>query len=212
MNGVRTIVFDIGDVLIGWDPVRLYDAVIGPDRRKALFRDVDLHTMNARIDRGAPFRQTVYETAEAHPRYRDEIRIWHDRWIEMAGPAIHGSVQILEFLRQRDVPLLALSNFGRESLELADSRFPFLTWFDRRFVSAHLGCVKPEPEIYRLLEADCGCRPEELLFTDDRQENIEAATRRSWQAHHFTGPAGWARCLETHGFLSAAEVEAVSRG
>src|SRR5690606_13521206 len=76
------VIFDIGRVLIHWDPHGFYDRVIGPEARAQLFAEVDLEGMNERIDNGAPWRETVYATAEAHPHRAAEIRLWHDRWIE----------------------------------------------------------------------------------------------------------------------------------
>ncbi|MFP4045334.1 MAG: HAD family phosphatase, partial [Rhodosalinus sp.] len=84
----HAVIFDIGNVLIEWQPERFYDAEIGEARRRAMFAAVDLHGMNDEVDRGADFRETIYATAERHPEFRDEIRMWHDRWIELAQPVI----------------------------------------------------------------------------------------------------------------------------
>ncbi|WP_371038689.1 HAD-IA family hydrolase [Rhodosalinus sp. FB01] len=197
------VIFDIGNVLIEWNPERFYDAEIGPARRRALFEAVDLHAMNDRVDRGGDFRDTIYETAEAYPEWRDEIRLWHDRWIELARPEIPRSVQLLRALRGRGVPVFALTNFGIGSFELARGHYPFLDEFDRAFVSGHMGVIKPEPEIYERVEAETGLAPERLLFADDRADNVAAAAARGWQAHRFDGPEGWARRLVDAGLLGA---------
>lgn len=197
----QAVVFDIGNVLIEWNPERFYDAEIGPERRRALFEAVDLHGMNDRVDRGGDFRATIYETAEAHPEWRDEIRLWHDRWIELARPEIPGSVRLLRALRARGVPVFALTNFGIGSFELARGHYPFLDEFDRAFVSGRMGVIKPEPEIYARVEAETGLAPERLLFADDRADNVAAAEARGWQAHLFDGPAGWARRIVASGLL-----------
>ena len=84
----QAVVFDIGNVLIEWRPERFYDTVMAPADRARMFAEVDLHGMNDLIDRGAPFRETIYDTAEAYPQWRDMIRLWHDNWIDMASPAI----------------------------------------------------------------------------------------------------------------------------
>ena len=91
----QAVIFDIGNVLIEWQPERFYDAEIGEARRRKMFETVDLHGMNDQVDRGHHFTETVYGTAEQHPEWRDEIRMWHDRWLEMATPVIPHSVRPL---------------------------------------------------------------------------------------------------------------------
>ena len=78
---VEAVVFDIGNVLLEWHPERYFDRTIGPERRKAMFADVDLHAMNDRIDLGEGFKDVIYATAEAYPDWRAEIRDWYDNWI-----------------------------------------------------------------------------------------------------------------------------------
>ena len=94
----KAVVFDIGNVLITWNPERLYDQLLDKVERERIFEAVDLHGMNDRIDRGEPFKETVYATAEKYPEHAELIRIWHDRWIEMASPLIDGSWAILRML------------------------------------------------------------------------------------------------------------------
>ncbi len=201
----QAVIFDIGRVLIEWHPEGFYDGVIGPARRKALFAATGLLAMNDRIDLGADFRATVHATAAAHPDWHDEILLWHDCWIDMASPAIDRSVRLLRALRGKGVTVLALSNFGVGTFDLARAHYPFLDEFDRRYVSGHLGCMKPDAAIYQILEDDIGLPPEALLFTDDRPENIETARNRGWQAHLFDGPEGWARALVRADLLTESE-------
>ncbi|WP_417250429.1 HAD family hydrolase [Celeribacter sp.] len=202
---VEAVVFDIGNVLITWNPERHYDARIGEARRKEMFAAVDLHAINDRVDRGEPFRQTIEKAAKDYPEFREEILMWYHEWIHMAQPAIPQSVALLRALRAKGMKVFALSNFGIESFEFAETKYPFLTEFDRRYISGHMGCVKPHSLIYEMLEADCGVGPERLLFTDDRQENIDAATARGWQGHLFEGPEGWAERLVDEGLLTRNE-------
>ncbi|MFW8633450.1 HAD family hydrolase [Cribrihabitans pelagius] len=199
------VVFDIGRVLITWEPERFYDGRIGAQRRKQLFEEVPLHDVNLEMDRGAPFRDTVYNLAERHPAWQREIRWWHDCWLQMVPSAIPHTVRLKQALQARGVPVFALSNFGAESFEIACRTYPFLQGFDRTFVSAHLKSIKPEPEIYGILERETGVAPERLLFTDDRPENIEAAQARGWQTHLFTTPGPFAARLVQEGLLSEEE-------
>jgi len=200
---IEAVIFDIGNVLIEWNPERYYDRVIGEDRRKRMFAEVDLHAMNDRVDRGEDFTATIYETAEDYPEWRSEIRQWHDNWIEMAAPVIEPSVTLLRALRAQGVPVFALTNFGIGSFAYAETQYPFLAEFDRRYVSGHMGVIKPDPRIYEMVEEDCGIAPGRLLFADDRQDNIRMADARGWQTHLFDGPGGWAARLVAAGLLPA---------
>ncbi|MGP9790369.1 HAD family hydrolase [Roseinatronobacter sp. NSM] len=182
---IHAVVFDIGNVLIGWDPEGFYDGMIGQDRRKALFAAVDLDGMNARIDRGAPFRDTVLGMLDHHPEWEREIMIWHDHWVDMIAPVIAPSVQMLRNLRAQSVPVFALSNFGDDTFTLAQAKYDFLREFDRAFISGRLGVMKPEARIYEILEHETGIAPENLFFIDDRTENIDAALARGWAGHVF---------------------------
>lgn len=203
MTRINAVIFDIGNVLIEWQPERFFDSVIGAERRRAMFAAIDLHGINDRVDRGDNFYDTIVAAAKANPDWHDEVMLWHDRWIEMAAPAIDRSVRLLRALKAADVPVFALSNFGIQTFDVAKPVYPFLTEFDRSYISGHMGVIKPDADIYQMLEDDCGLDPTTLLFTDDRIDNIAAARARGWQTHVFTGPDGWADCLVAAGLLTA---------
>ena len=196
------VIFDIGNVLIEWQPERFYDRVIGAERRAAFFGAIDLHGMNDRVDRGEPFADVITEVAAANPDWADEVRMWQTRWIDMAAPVIDDSVRILRALRRTGVPVFALSNFGIETFEIGRENYPFLEEFDRHYISGYMGVTKPDPRIYEMVEEDCGLSPERLLFTDDRAENIAAARARGWQGHHFDGPSRWGERLIAEGLIT----------
>ncbi len=204
------VVFDVGNVLVAWDPEGYYDRSIGRIARTRLFREVALHEMNARIDAGAPWHDTVVETAEENPRWRRDILSWRDSWDEMIGPVIEDSAALLAALRRRDVPVFALTNFGRETFDRARELFPVLRQFDGAVVSGHVGVLKPDPGIYRLFEDRSGLAPERLLYTDDRPENVAAAAERGWQTHLFEGPRGLGRRLVAEGLLREEDLPASS--
>jgi 2-haloacid dehalogenase len=201
----QAVIFDIGNVLTSWNPEAFYDRVIGETRRRALFAEVDLHGMNDRIDEGALFRETIYDWAEQHPAWRGEVRMWYDRWIELASPRIEGSIGLQRALRAKGIPVFALTNFGRNSFADAVPKMDFLQDFDRTYVSGVMGVIKPDPRIYEMVEQDCGVAPDRLLFTDDRADNITAAARRGWRTHQFESWQGWARRLVAEGLLTTAE-------
>jgi 2-haloacid dehalogenase len=201
----EAVIFDIGNVLTCWQPEAFYDRVLGANRRRALFAAVDLHAMNALVDDGALFRETIYDWADRHPAWAGEIRMWYDRWIELASPRIEGSIALLRALRRRGVPVFALTNFGSYSYEEAREKLDFLSEFDREYVSGRMYVSKPDPEIFRRVEEDCGIAPDRLIFTDDKAENITAAARRGWRTHQFESWQGWAQRLVAEGLLTAGE-------
>lgn len=205
MTQVEAVIFDIGNVLIEWQPERYYDRMIGTDQRRALMAEVPFFDMMNTIDAGAPFGDTVEATALAHPDWAGAIRLVRDAWCELAQPAIPHSVRLLRALRARGVPVFVLSNFGAENFPLSEAQFPFLREFDRRYISGEMAMRKPDPAIYAAVEADCGIAPEALLFADDRDDNISAARARGWQTHLFETPAGWAECLIRAGLLTKEE-------
>lgn len=199
---IKAVVFDIGNVLIQWAPEPVYDRLIGLDRRNRLFAEVDLYGMNEQVDLGADLKVEATALAQKHPEWAAEIMIWHDRWLDMLGPAIDDSVRMLRALRRNGVPVFALSNFGKGTFELAQTHFPFLEEFDDLYVSGYLGMQKPDPAIYEALEQGTGIDPKGLLFTDDRPENTAAAEKRGWQTHLFDGPEGFVARLEAENLLS----------
>ena len=205
MAGIEAVVFDIGNVLIGWAPEQFYDKVIGAEKRARLFVEVPIFEMNDRVDLGADFTKSVHELASQHHEWKAEILLWHDRWLEMAQPEIEHSSKLLRALRAKKILVFALSNFGVGSLEIAKKAYPVLTEFDRAYVSGHLGVMKPDPEIYQRLEDDSGVSPGGLLFADDRLDNIEAADARGWGTHHFVEPQGFADRLVAENLLTETE-------
>lgn len=203
----KAVIFDIGNVLIEWQPERFYDRVIGEPRRREMFDAVDLQGMNEQVDLGEHFTKTIYAKADATPDWRAEIRMWHDRWIEMASPVIEHSVRLMKALQSKGVPVFSLTNFGVESYDFAATHYPFLRDFDRDFISGHMRMIKPDPDIYAQLEQVSGLKGSDLIFTDDRSDNIAAAAARDWQTHLFEGPQGWAERLIKSGLLIEGEAQ-----
>lgn len=203
------VIFDIGNVLIEWRPERYFDSVMPVAKRKRMFETVDLHAMNDRIDRGGDFRAIITETALANPEFATEIMHWHDNWLQLASPAITHSVDLSRALRRVGITTCILSNIGRATYKMAEAHYPFLAEFDRHYLSGHMGVIKPEPEIYAMVEADCGLSPDRLLFTDDRADNIAAAEAHGWQTHLFETPADWADTLVRLGLLFRHDADPV---
>jgi len=202
--GIRAVVFDIGNVLIEWAPEQFFDRVVGVDQRKAFFDAVPMLDMNERVDLGENFQDAIADMIAQYPDWIDEITLWRDRWIEMASPAIDHSVRLLRSLRRAGHPVFALSNFGVQTLEMAQLEYPFLEEFEKRFISGELGLIKPDPAIYQHIETECSLPSSALLFVDDRVENIDAAAARGWKTHLFDGPEPFAARLVAEGLLTEA--------
>jgi 2-haloacid dehalogenase len=203
----KAVVFDIGNVLIEWQPERFYDAQIGEERRRQMFAAIDLHGINDRVDTGENFTAVFTQAAKDYPEWSDEVMLWHDRWIEMAAPRIDHSVRLMRALQAKSIPVFSLTNFGIETMVIARKEYEFLHAFDRDYISGHMGVIKPASRIYELLEEDSGLSGNDLLFTDDRIDNINAAAARNWQTHLFEGPQGWAERLITAGLLTNEEAK-----
>ncbi|RAP40780.1 haloacid dehalogenase [Rhodovulum viride] len=203
---IDAVVFDIGRVLIDWQPEAFYDRCLGEDRRRRLFAEVDLHGMNEGVDGGDPLSDAVEALAVRHPDWAAEIRMWRDNWLDMASPAFPDTVAVLKAVKATGIPVFALTNFGDATYDIARAAYPFFDLFDRAYVSARLRAMKPGPRIYEILETDSGIAPERLIFTDDKPENIAAAAARGWQTHLFEGAGGWAARLVAEGVLAPGAV------
>ena len=202
---IKAAVFDIGNVLIEWVPERPFDRLLGRARREELFAKVDFASMNDRSDLGEDMVDLVQELADQHPEDREDILLWSEHWLEMLAPELPQSARLLRALRAKNVPVFALSNFGVGTLALAERRYPVLMEFDQRFISGELHMMKPDPAIYAHVETETGVAPEDLLFIDDRADNIAAAKVRGWQGHLFETQEGLATRLVTEGLLTPEE-------
>lgn len=198
---VRAVVWDIGNIFAIWDPETYYDARIGRARRESFFADTGAHEMNAALDLGADARQTVEAHAAKHPGWAEEIRAWIGDWRETFRSAVPGTAEVFAEAKASGLPMVSLTNFGSETLEMAKELHPVLQGFDREFVSAELHLVKPDPAIYAAVEEGLGMEGEDLIFTDDKPENVEAAAARGWKAHLFEGAEGWRERLIAEGVI-----------
>lgn len=187
---MRPIVFDLGGVLIDWDPRHLYRKLFdGEAEMERFLTEVCTQEWNEKQDEGRPFAEGVAELVERHPDQRPLIEAYAARWAEMMGGSISDSVEILGELRSRGHALYALSNFSAETFPHARERFDFLDWFDGIVISGEVRTKKPEPEIFRVLLTRHGLEAERCVFVDDIQANVEAAQDLGFEALHFTSAA-----------------------
>lgn len=200
----KKIVFDLGGVLLDWNPRHLYRKVFVDQKELNYFlAEICSPEWNAQMDAGKPFREAIAELVRQHPRYAEQIQIYFSRWEEMMGGSIPETVRILEELKQGGCQLAALSNWSRETFPLVQGRYDFLDWFDPLLISGRLGVAKPAPEIYRILLQVTGWGAEDCLFIDDVLENVQEASRQGFEAIHFQTPANLRKELAERGLLQA---------
>ncbi len=201
-----TIVFDLGAVLIDWDPRYVYrDLFPGdPAGMEAFLADVTSATWNHQMDAGKPWADAVAELVAIHPERRDLIEAYWTRWADMLHGDIPDTVAILRELRDRGaVRLLALTNWSAETFPVARERFDFLGWFEGIVVSGEEGVAKPDPAIFAILLERYGVTAAEALFVDDRPENVAAAEAAGMQGVVFRSAAALRDDLVRRGVLPA---------
>ncbi|MBV5263569.1 HAD family hydrolase [Pinisolibacter aquiterrae] len=204
MTAVTNVVFDIGNVLIRWDPKLLYSRLFpDPALRDWFLSEVCSPDWNLEMDRGRSFAEGIAEGIARHPEWATEIRAWDLRWHEMVPGAIEGSVALLEALRAAGVATWAITNFSSEKFAECLERFPFLGGFRDTVVSAHEKLVKPDPAIYRVLLERNRLDPATCLFVDDNPDNVLGARAVGMKAVAFTSPERFADDLATHGLTVA---------
>ena len=199
----KAVVFDLGGVLIDWDPRHLYRKLLADEAAVEEFlATVCTPEWNAEQDRGRPFAEGVAELVERHPVHVAAITAYHERWTEMLGGDIGGTVELLAELRATGVPLYALTNWSAETFGIARERFQFLSWFDGVLVSGEERMTKPDPAIFQLLLDRFGLDPQATFYVDDSPANVAAASELGLDAVRFTGPERLRRDLEARGLLA----------
>lgn len=184
----KAVVFDLGGVLIDWDPRHLYRKLLADEAAVEEFlATVCTPEWNAELDRGRPFAEGVAELVERHPEHAAAIAAYHERWPEMVAGDIPGTVEVLAELRAAGVPLYALTNWSAETFAITRGRFEFLEWFDGLLVSGEERVTKPDPAIFQLLLDRFGLDPTATVFVDDSAANVAAARRLGFDAIRFTG-------------------------
>ena len=188
--GLDAVLFDLGKVLLDWDPRYFYRDVFGGDERalERFVAEVVTSEWLRELDTGTPVDRAIAEHQQRYPEYAEMIAMWPQGWPHMLRGEIAGSVEILNELRARGMRLYSLTNFSTETFPIARSRFPFLSWFEDVVMSGEFGVTKPDPRIYRIAIERCHLAPGRTVFVDDLPANVEAAREHGFHALHFTGP------------------------
>lgn len=196
------VIFDLGGVLLEWDPRNLYRRLI-PDAEACehFLTEVCPPEWNHQQDAGRSFAEAEAEAISRHPDKADLIRAWLPGFSEMIPNAVEGTVDILERLHAKNVPLYALTNFSGETFKPTFKRFPFFQRFRGIVVSGDEKMLKPEARIYQLLCSRYGVDPKDAIFIDDVPKNVEGANAVGIHGIHFRSPAQLEQELRSLGFL-----------
>ncbi|MCO5936805.1 HAD family phosphatase [Mucilaginibacter sp. RB4R14] len=202
---INTIIFDLGAVLIDWNPHYLYRNLFTEEQEmKDFLANIATPDWNEEQDAGRSLQQGTNLLVAQHPQHEEHIRAFYGRWNEMLGDAIEGTVEIFRQLKDSNkYKVYALTNWSAETFPVALKRYDFLNWFDGIVVSGTEKMRKPTPSFYRLLLNRYHVSPNKALFIDDNLRNILAAEKLGIKSIHFTSPEKLKRDLEILGINRA---------
>lgn len=187
---VSTIIFDLGNVLIDWNPRYVYRHIFDNDEKiDWFFQNICTSEWNEHQDAGRSLHEGTEELAARYPEYEKEVRAYYGRWEEMLGGPIPQTVEILHSLKASNkYRIYALTNWSAELFPVALQRYDFLQWFDGIVMSGEEKTRKPYPEIYRILLNRFSVNASEAVFIDDSLRNIKGAEAVGIAGIHFQSP------------------------
>jgi 2-haloacid dehalogenase len=188
-DSITTVIFDLGGVLIDWNPRHLYSKIFKTEEEITWFlENICTPEWNEKQDGGRPFAEATQELLEKFPEHETAIRAWYGRWQETIRGPIHETVDLLKAIKDSGkYKLYALTNWSAETFPWALENFEFLGWFEGIVVSGVEKTRKPFPEFYDILLKRYGITPEHSIFIDDSLKNVEAARKLKIDAIHFQG-------------------------
>ncbi|MEO1258527.1 MAG: HAD family phosphatase [Bacteroidota bacterium] len=184
----NTIIFDLGGVLIDWNPDYVFDKIFNgnEERKNYFFQHVCTSDWNENQDAGYPLQQATEDKLAEFPEWETEIKAFYGRWEEMLGGAIQPTVDILKKIKGNNTHrLVALTNWSHETFPVALERFDFLHWFEGIVVSGEEKTRKPFPEFYKILFDRYSVNPQEAIFIDDNLRNVQAGIELGLTGIHF---------------------------
>ncbi len=186
----NSVIWDLGGVLIDWNPSYLFDKMFKDEEKKNyFFSHICTSDWNEEQDAGRPIKEATSLLLDKYPDWKEYIEAYYSRWEEMLGGPIPGTVEILKELREkRTCKLYALTNWSAELFPVALDRYEFLHWFDGRVVSGEEKMRKPFPQFYNLLLKRFNIIPDEALFIDDNLRNVKAAREIGITSIRFESP------------------------
>lgn len=203
---ITTVVFDLGGVLIDWDPRHLYRQLFSdPQEMEVFLRDVVSPDWNAQQDSGRTWAEATAELLTRHPDHEEMIRAYSERWAEMLAGPIEGTVGVLEEVREAGFRILALTNWSAETFPRARGMFPFLAWFEGIVVSGDERIKKPDPAIWHRLIERYAVDPASSVYIDDVPHNVTVAESLGFHAIRFEDAAQLRGRLQALGVLAAED-------
>lgn len=184
---INTVIFDLGGVLIDWNPRHLYRKLFNNDEQamERFLTEVCSKEWNEQQDAGRSWDEAIQEAIVRHPTHERLIRAYREQWHEMIPHALDETVTILDGLRTTGIQVLALTNWSHDTFPIAVERFKFLEWFDGVLVSGTEGMKKPDLAIFALLISRYKLDPGKAVFIDDSEDNIAASKAAGLQGIHF---------------------------
>lgn len=197
---IDTIIFDLGGVLIDWNPRYLYKKIFSDQEEMEYFlKEICTPDWNEEQDGGRSLAEATNMLLDKHPDYSEQIKAFYGRWTEMLGGPIEGTVEILKKLKAANTHrIYALTNWSAETFPVALERYDFLQLFEGILVSGTEKLKKPDPKIYELILERYKIKGEHALFIDDNLRNIKASIACGIQGIHFTTPAQLDLDLKTY--------------
>jgi 2-haloacid dehalogenase len=198
----KAVIFDLGGVLIDWNPKYLYSKLLDDEAAIDAFLDeIGFKAWNLALDKGGRWQDAIDDLVSRFPHRKELIEAAHHRWHEMMPGDLSGTVGILQRLSEAGVPLYAITNFSSEKFAETRERFPFLSLFRDIVVSGDEQMLKPEAAIFRICLDRNGLKAEDCVFIDDVAHNVEGARAVGIDAIHFTSPEQLEGDLKSRGLL-----------
>ena len=202
MSAPTAVIWDVGNVIVRWDPRTLYSKIFpDPAERDRFLAEVCTMAWHGPTDRGVTFDENCAALAARHPAHHDAIWAWKHRWWEMFSGPVPETEAAIAALQAKGVAQYALSNMSHETVDGTFAMSPAFARLDGRIISGHEGVMKPDAAIFRLACERFGLTPGQALFVDDSARNTEAAQALGFRIHHFTDPAALRPALEASGLL-----------
>ncbi len=198
----KIIIFDLGGVLIDWDPRHLYRKIFSDTNELEYFlNEVCSLEWNSQMDVDKSFLDAIDDLIPKFPQYKEQIQAYFDRWEEMIAGVFPGTVEVLRELKDTGYPLAALSNWSSETFPLVKDQYEFLSWFNPLVISGTIGYKKPDPEPFQILLHSLKSDARDCIFIDDMNENVQEAQQQGFEVIQFSSPEQLRADLEDLGIL-----------